>query len=80
MAYAGELRQVTWVSGTPATPNEPSSSTDVLRGRLEHPRPSSMAFSSSSSDALPTALPPICSEREPPVPPPRGMIAVSDCS
>ena len=31
-------------------------------------------------DASSTALPPSCSDRDPPVPPPRGTSAVSDCT
>ena len=38
----------------------------------------SLARSSTASAALATALPPSCSDREPPVPPPRGTRAVSD--
>ena len=36
------------------------------------------ALSSTCSAADSTALPPICSDREPPVPAPRGTAAVSD--
>ena len=41
---------------------------------------SSLACSNTFPAAVCTALPPSCRERDPPVPPPVGTVAVSDCT
>ena len=60
----------------------PSSSThDVVgRGLEQLGREACGPARARRCDASSTALPPSCSEREPPVPPPRGTSAVSDCT
>ena len=67
-------------SGTPATPEAAVVERDVRRRLASSIRAATArALSRISSAALLTALPPSCSDREPPVPPPVRTTAVSDC-
>ena len=69
-------------AGTPITPIVPSSglitisSVDASRRWAATDR----ALSTTASVAVLIADPPNCREREPPVPPPRGTMSVSDCT
>ena len=69
------------LAGTPATPRRPSS-VSTMSSTFASSRwaASWRAFASTPSLAFHSALPPICSEREPMVPVPRGTSAVSDCT
>ena len=80
-ARAASSAHVSAEAGTPATPIVP-------RGRVDHdvgrrrPRAvdaarSAWPASTSATAARSTADPPICSDRDPPVPPPRGTRSVS---
>ncbi len=66
-------------AGTPATWRPPSPITMSSGLASSRCAASCLAWASTSSLATLTALPAIWSDREPPVPPPCGMIAVSDC-
>ena len=78
-APAATCTQVTVAAGTPRTPNSPASVSSMSSTAASS---SSAARSRACSSTFPaaacTALPPSCSERDPPVPPPRGTSAVSD--
>ncbi len=66
-------------AGTPATPTRPPSWTTMSSTLASRWAAAiSLARASTSSVAESTALPPICRDRDPPVPPPLGTAAVSD--
>jgi hypothetical protein len=66
-------------AGTPATPTRPSSPTTMSSTSASSSRAARRrARSTTAPAAVYTAVPPICSDREPPVPPPRGTTSVSD--
>ena len=69
-------------AGTPATPTIPPSWThDVVDVRLEQVRGESLGLLEHlPRSPVQTRCPPICSDREPIVPVPRGTTAVSDCT
>ena len=68
------------LAGTPATSRPPPSPITMSSGLASSMCAAScFACASTSSLALNSALPPICSDREPPVPPPRATSAVSEC-
>ena len=78
---AATWAQLSVAVGTPATPNSPSSVSSTSSTAASSSSAARRRACSSTSSAAPrTALPPICSERDPPVPEPRGTVAVSDCT
>src|SRR5690606_5062002 len=80
-AYPASSDQLSLAPGTPSTPRPPSPSTSMSSTAASSLlAASSLALATRSSLASRTALPPICNDRDPPVPPPRGTCAVSDCT
>ena len=71
---SASLAHVRSIAGTPATPIVPVavSTTTSSIAASSRSATSCLALSTSASVALWTADPPICSDRDPPVPPPRG--------
>ena len=69
------------LEGTPATATLPSSVTTMSAGLASSSsEANSLASANTSSVACRTTLPASCSDLDPPVPPPRGTVAVSDCT
>ena len=69
------------LAGTPATSRPPPSPITMSSGLASSRCAAScLACASTSSLARNSALPPICSDRDPPVPPPRDTSAVSECT
>ena len=71
-AAAARAGQSTTAPGTPETVNPASVSSRSSGAASSSSAASSRAWSRTAAAAAATALPPSCSDREPPVPPPRG--------
>ena len=76
----GHLAPLSARSGTPARPSPPSTTVTSAGSASRAVATTSRARASTVSAATSTLEPASCSEREPPVPPPRGTAAVSDCT